>query len=172
MRKFILPLLLLFAVLNAQAQDCQLVSLSLPIPAGVTKHHFPAQAMPATTGDAFFTYLAAWNQGDLAVRIRFSNDGTTWTAWSVLKRDYIKAQADSSPLHLAATSYRFFEWSVYNKTGEASELSLHFYYPAQSPVRADALGSYAMTVSQVGCPQPELVDVPTQTRVVSTGNEK
>lgn len=171
MKKLILPLLLL-AVLHIQAQDCQLVSLSLPIPAGVSKHHFPAQAMPTSAENAFFTYLAAWNESDLAVRIRFSNDGTTWTEWSVLKRDYTSAAAKSSPLHLAATSYRFFEWSVYNKTGEASELSLNFYYPTQSPVHTDALDTYAMTVSRVGCPQPELVDAPTQTRVVSTANEE
>lgn len=171
MKNLVLPLLLT-AALHTQAQDCQLVSLSLPVPAGVAKHHFPAQAMPAAASDVFFTYLATWDAGDLAVRIRFSNDGTNWTAWSILKRDYIKADADTSPLHLATTNYRFFEWSVYNKTGEASELSLNFYYPAQAPLLVDGIDSYAMTVSQVGCPQPELVDVPTQTRVVSAGNEE
>lgn len=174
--KKIISTLLFSAALQVSAQDCQLVSLSLAIPAGVAKHHFPSQPMPEVVnksdGNDFFTYSAAWNEGDLAVRIRFSNDGANWTAWSVLKRDYIQAQADASPLHLAASNYSHVEWSVYNKTGEASNLSLNFYYPSENPVHVDVLGSYAMSVSPIECPQPELINIPTQTRVVSTGNEK
>lgn len=165
----------LFLVLGGAlpAQNCHLVSMSLPIAAGVAKHHFPVQALPATAGDHFFTYLAEWNQGDLSIRIRFSNDGQEWTNWEVLKRNFATPEALHSPLQLAGNAYSFFEWAVYNKTGEACELALNFYYPIYpQPAYADIAPVPNMVVSTVGCPQPPImVDKNAPSSIVSA-NEK
>ena len=170
--KYLITLSLsLFSVL-AMAQDCQLISMSLTIPEGVTKHHFPAQALPTTAEQDFFTFLSEWNEGELVVRMRFSNDRENWTKWEVLKRDYTQPTAKNSPLHLASESYEYFEWAVYNKAGTESELSLNFYYPTIAPAFADIASADQMTISTVGCPQPMLVDPVIDNSVVTTNEDK
>lgn len=169
--KLLITLNLVFATLLLGAQDCQLVSLKLPIPEGVAKHHFPAQAMPAAANDNFFTYLTQWDQGDLVVKMRFSIDGEEWTSWEVLKKDYTQPTAKNSPLRIADNDYQFFEWAVFNKAGLESELSFNFYYPTDSPVIANVTSTYAVEVSKIGCPQPAIVDVDTKTVIVGNNQD-
>jgi hypothetical protein len=71
--KHIITFTLLLATLLLSAQDCQMVGLKLAIPESVSKHHFLAQAMPASATESFFTFLSAWNQGKLVVKIRFAS---------------------------------------------------------------------------------------------------
>ncbi len=168
--KYIITLHLLLVALLLSGQDCQMVSLKLPIPEGVSKHHFPAQAKPASATESFFTYLSEWDKGELVVKMRFSKDGEEWTAWEVLKKDYTQPTAKNSPLHIADNDYEFFEWAVYNKAGLESELALNFYYPSEIPVFANINSAYPVEVATVGCPQPTIVAVDSETVIV--GNEK
>ncbi|MEZ4985568.1 MAG: hypothetical protein R2795_11120 [Saprospiraceae bacterium] len=164
-------LLLVSMVYWVQAQDCQVVSLTLDIPAGVTKHHFPSQPMPVASGNQYFTYLADWNQGDVAVRVRFSNDGVAWTEWAVLKKDFARPDASNSNLHISNGNYEFVEWSVYNKAGTPTSLDINFYYPSDAPVMA-ASGAYPMTIGRTGCPQPDMLDMGSKPSVVSSNEER
>lgn len=134
-------------------QECQLVSMSLTIPAGVSKHHFPAQAMPSTTPKDYFTLLARWSEGEIITRIRFSNDRENWTPWQVLKRDYTQPEAQHSPLFLVQDQFAYFEWAVYNKGGTESALSLDFYYPSTEPILAEVATAQQLAISTIGCPQ-------------------
>ncbi|MEL7247688.1 MAG: hypothetical protein AAFZ63_21240 [Bacteroidota bacterium] len=152
-------------------QDCQLVKLHSTIPEGVTKHHFPVQTLPASVDQEFFTYLSEWNEGELVVRLRFSNDGENWTKWDILKRDYTQPEATNSPLHLAADQYEYFEWAVYNKAGIACELALNFYYPESTPVIAAFAEGNLLEISTVGCPQPMLADDVKPATIVSIDND-
>ncbi len=170
--KYIITLTLLLATLLLSAQDCQMVSLKLSIPEGVSKHHFPAQAMPASVTESFFTYLSEWDQGELVVKMRFSKDGKEWTTWEVLKKDYTQPSAKNSPLRIADNDYEFFEWAVYNKAGLESELALNFYYPSEAPVFANINSAYSVEVAMVGCPQPTMVAVDTETVIVGNNRDK
>jgi hypothetical protein len=149
-----------------------MVSLKLPIPEGISKHHFPAQAMPASANESFFTYLSEWDQGELIVKMRFSKNGQEWTAWEVLKKDYSQPNIQNSPLHIADNDYNFFEWAVYNKAGLESELALNFYYPTEAPVFANINSAYSVEVALVGCPQPTMVTVNTETVIVGNNQDK
>ncbi|WP_367391815.1 hypothetical protein [Lewinella sp. LCG006] len=170
--KYIITFTLFLATLLLSAQDCQMVSLKLPIPEGVSKHHFPAQAMPASATESFFTYLSEWNQGELVVKMRFSKDGQEWTSWEVLKKDYTAPSAKNSPLHIADNDYEFFEWAVYNKAGLETELALNFYYPTEAPVFANINAAYSVEVAMVGCPQPTMVAVDTESVIVGNNEDK
>lgn len=170
--KFIITLTLAFFAFTAVAQDCQLVSMSLTIPDGVAKHHFPTQALPTSADQDFFTFLSEWNEGELIVRMRFSNDRENWTKWEILKRDYTQPEAKNSPLHIAENEYKYFEWGVFNKAGVESNLSLNFYYPTSEVIFADIAVNDSMEVSSVGCPQPMLVeDQPTSNTIVTTDRD-
>jgi len=152
----------LFLVLSytfVAGQDCQLAAMQVDIPAGVGKHHFPAQEMPLAFSADHFIYAANWNQGDLTIRIRFSKDGTTWTKWQVLKRDFSQPTATASPLNLSDQQYQYFEWAVFNKAGEASKLTFNFYHPIEEILYTNVMGEYAFEVSNVGCPQPKLAPI-------------
>ena len=148
-----------------------MVSMHLPIPAGVAKHHFPVQEMPATNADDTFSFLAKWNTGNLTVRVRFSDDGTAWTNWEVLKRNFNEPEAMNSPLHNADHQYSYLEWAVYNNDGLESELSLNFYYPGESVFYAGLEDVYEFEVSTVGCPLVPAVGTKAPVNVVSTDNE-
>lgn len=163
---------IVFFTVNLSAQDCQLVAMHVDIPAGVSKHHFPMQAMPAATGEDYFTYLAEWNQGDLTIRIRFSEDGDEWTKWQVLKRDYCAPKIAASPLNIADNKYEYFEWAVYNKAGLESDLTFNFYFPTLDPRYATTQSDLPFEISTVGCPQPNIVPITTSTSVVVTTNEE
>lgn len=167
---YIIPLLLCcFSILKGQ--DCQLVSMNLDIPAGVSKHHFPVQEMPANYSDDTFSYLAAWNTGNMTVRIRFSEDGTEWTKWDVLKRDFKKPEALNSPLHVADQQYTYFEWAVYNNSGIENQLSLNFYYPGEDLYYADLAEAYNLEISTVGCPVAPSAEDQSPISVVSTNDQ-
>ncbi len=152
-------------------QDCQLVQMHSTIPAGVSKHHFPSQALPLSADQSFFTYLSEWNEGELIVRVRFSNDGEQWTKWNILKKDYTQPEATNSPLHLAANQYKYFEWAVYNKAGVESKLSLNFYYPEDTPAVAAIAENDFLEISTIGCPQPMLADDVKSTTIVSVDDD-
>jgi hypothetical protein len=160
--------LLLFGFSNLMSQDCQFVSMSLPIPAGVAKHHFPVQEMPATNAEDAFSFLAEWNTGNLTVRIRFSEDGTDWTNWEILKRNFKEPEALSSPLHLADKQYAYFEWAVYNNDGLESKLSLNFYFPGEDLYYAELEDVYELEVSTVSCPLAPAIENNTPETVVSS----
>lgn len=170
--KYIITLTLAFFALAASGQDCQLVSMSLTIPEGVSKHHFPTQTLPATADQDFFTFLTEWNEGELVVRMRFSNDRENWTKWEILKRDYTQPEAKNSPLHVAEKEYKYLEWAVYNKAGVESDLSLNFYYPTNEVIFADIAANDMIEVSSVGCPQPMIVeDQPADNVIVTTDQD-
>ena len=143
--------LMLFSLL-AMGQDCQLVSMSVTIPAGVSKHHFPVQEMPGVAQQDYFTLLTRWSEGNIITRIRFSNDRENWTEWKVLKRDYTQPEAQHSPLSLVQDQFAYFEWAVYNKDGAESALSLDFYYPSTEPIMAEVATAEQIATSLVGCP--------------------
>lgn len=171
--KNLITLLLLLSAFALQAQDCQQVSMQLPIPAGVAKHHFPMQEMPTSTSESNFGYLAKWNEGDLTVKIRFSEDGETWTNWEVLKRDFQNPEATISPLQTADDSYAYFEWAVYNKAGEATDLSLSFYYEDEVFLYGNVAEVFQMEVTEGACPQPtDAVVTDAANTIVSTNNKK
>lgn len=157
---------------NLSAQDCQLVAMHIDIPAGVSKHHYPIQAMPVAADEDYFTYLAEWDEGDLTIRIRFSEDGEEWTKWEVLKRDFCTPEVAASPLNIADNKYEYFEWAVYNKAGMESELTFNFYFPTLEPMYATEEGDFPLEVSTVGCPQPEIITTTSTTSVVSSDKEK
>jgi len=166
---YIILLLFCFSVLNGQ--DCQLLTMNLAIPSGVAKHHFPVQEMPATYSDDTFSYLAAWNTGNMTVKIRFSEDGTEWTKWEVLKRDFKKPKALNSPLHVSEQQYAYFEWAVYNNSGVENELSLNFYYPGEDLYYAELEETYQLEVSTVGCPVAPIAEDKSPISVVSTNDQ-
>lgn len=170
--KYIFTSALLLTMLFLSAQDCQMVSLKLPIPEGVSKHHFPAQVMPASTTESFFTYLSEWDQGEVVVKLRFSKDGQTWTGWEVLKKDYTQPNTQNSTLHIANNDYNFFEWAVFNKAGLETALTLNFYYPAEAPVFANLNTAYSVELAMVGCPQPTMIDVEAETVIVGNNEDK
>ena len=170
--RFFTILSIVFLAFSLSAQDCQLVAMHVDIPAGVSKHHFPMQSMPVATGEDYFTYLAEWNQGDLTIRLRFSEDGTEWTKWQVLKRDYCAPETAASPLNIADNKYEYFEWAVYNKAGLESDLTFNFYFPTVDPMYATNDGDFPLEVSTVGCPQPKIVPTTTSTSIVTTNEEK
>lgn len=166
-----LILLLLLGTFGLTAQNCQLVSMNLPIPEGVAKHHFPAQEMPATNTEDAFSFLAQWNTGNLTVRIRFSEDGSDWTKWEVLKRNFKEPKALNSPLHLSDKQYSYFEWAVYNNDGLESELSLNFYFPGEDLYYAGLEDVYEFEISTVGCPVAPIAEDETPVIVVSSNNK-
>lgn len=172
MRVFFLHILLVLATLSLHSQDCQLAALDVNIPEGVAKHHFPAQEMPSTFSADHFTYAANWNQGDLTIRIRFSEDGETWTKWQVLKRNFCDPESKSSPLNMTEQQYQYFEWAVFNKSGIASELTFNFYHPTDEVLYADIVGDYAFEMSTVGCPSIELNPATQSAPVVSANEDK
>lgn len=169
--KNLLTLGLVALTYTLSGQDCQLVQMHSSIPAGVTKHHFPAQAFPTNDDQAYFTYLTEWDEGELVVRLRFSNDKENWTKWNILKRDYTQPTAKNSPLHLAAHQYKYFEWAVFNKAGVESELSLNFYYPEGNPTIAETNADGLLEISTVGCPQPMLADDVKPASIVSINDD-
>ena len=77
MRALTTLFLLVAAYAILPAQDCQLAVMQVNIPEGVTKHHFPVQEMPMAFSADHFVYGVNWDQGDLTIRIRFSEDGDT-----------------------------------------------------------------------------------------------
>ncbi|MEM1215879.1 MAG: hypothetical protein AAGJ82_09355, partial [Bacteroidota bacterium] len=121
---------------------------------GVAKHHFPMQELPTTFADGNFGYLAEWDTGDLTVKIRFSEDGETWTNWEVLKRDFKAPGSTVSPLQTAEQAYSYFEWAVYNKAGESTDLSLSFYYEDEVFLYGNVAEVFQMEVTEGACPQP------------------
>lgn len=170
--RFLTTLSFTFLALSLFSQDCQLVSMHVDIPEGVTKHHFPMQSMPVASGEDYFTYLAEWNQGDLTIRIRFSEDGEEWTKWEVLKRDFCTPDVAASPLSISENHYQYFEWAVYNKAGLESDLTFNFYYPTLETMYASAGGDFPIEVSTVGCPQPKIVPVTSTSSVVTTNEDE
>lgn len=152
--KNLLTISLVLLSLVAMGQDCQLVSMSMTIPAGISKHHFPVQAMPNAAEKNYFTLLTRWSEGNIITRIRFSNDRQNWTAWKVLKCDYTQPEAQHSPLFLVQDQFAYFEWAVYNKGGSESALSLDFYYPSSEPIMAEVATAEQVAISFVGCPEP------------------
>lgn len=172
MRTLFFTLGFVFSAMALLAQDCQQVSLQLEIPAGVTKHHFPVQELPFTDADKYFTYLAAWDQGELVVRLRFSEDGETWTKWQVLKRDFRDPNAKMSPLNIGEVEYRYFEWAVFNKAGLESELTFNFYHPSQTTILADVGNDLPYEISTCTCPEPELAAAaPVSTSIVTINQD-
>jgi len=171
-RSFTLYILLVLTVFSLNAQDCQLATMDVVIPEGVAKHHFPVQEMPSSFSADHFTYAAAWDQGDLTIRIRFSEDGDTWTNWQVLKRNFCDPKGKSSPLNITEQQYQYFEWAVYNKSGMASELTFNFYHPTEDMLYSDVAGDYAFETSAVGCPQLDLAPVVQGTPVVTTNEDE
>lgn len=171
--KQLITLLLVFGAFALQAQNCQQVSMQLPIPSGVAKHHFPMQEMPTMMAGDHFGYSANWEQGDLTIKIRFSEDGEIWTKWEVLKRDFQNPSATFSPLQTANQAYTHFEWAVYNKAGEATDLSLSFYYEDEVFLYGNVAEVFQMEVTEGMCPQPEMT-VPTSasSAIVSTNEKK
>lgn len=115
MKQLMLFCLSLIFAFTLSAQDCQLVVMQVDIPAGVSKHHFPTQTLPMTETENYFTYLAEWDQSNLIIRIRFSEDGDSWTNWQVLKSDYREPTATTSPLNIGESNFKYFEWAVFNK---------------------------------------------------------
>jgi len=170
--RFLTILSTLVLAFNLSAQDCQLVAMHVDIPAGISKHHFPMQAMPAVTGDDYFTYLAEWNEGDLTIRIRFSEDGNEWTNWQVLKRDFCMPEIKASPLNIANNKYEYFEWAVYNKAGLESDLTFNFYFPTVDSMYATTQSNFPLEISTVGCPQPKIIPTTSGSSVVSANEEK
>lgn len=164
-------LILSLLAFNLAAQDCQLVAMHVDIPEGISKHHFPMQAMPVASSEDYFTYLAEWNQGDLTIRIRFSEDGDQWTKWEILKRDFCTPEIAASPLNIAENNYQYFEWAVYNKAGLKSDLTFNFYYPTFETMYADVESEFPIEISTVGCPQPKIIPVTNSTSVVITNEE-
>ena len=137
-----LTLLLLLGCFSWMSQDCQLVSMNLPIPTGVAKHHFPVQEMPVANAENDFSFLTEWTTGNLTVRIRFSEDGTNCTNCEILKRNFNEPEALNSPLHTSDNQYSYFEWAVYNNDGLESSLSLNFYYTGEDLYYAGLEDSY------------------------------
>ena len=170
--RFLITLNFVFTALNLFSQDCQLVAMHVDIPAGVSKHHFPMQSMPIATGEDYFTYLAEWNQGDLTIRIRFSEDGHQWTNWQVLKRDHCSSEMAASPLNIADNNYQYFEWAVYNKAGAESTLTFNFYYPTLGQMYANTNNQFPVEITTVGCPQPKIIPVVTTLSVVTINEDK
>jgi hypothetical protein len=171
MRFLTTTFILVSLALNLTAQDCQLVAMHIDIPEGISKHHFPMQTMPVTAAEDHFTYLAEWNQGDLAIRIRFSKDGEQWTKWEVLKRDFRTPEIAASPLNMAENNYEYLEWAVYNKSGIESHLTLNFYHPTSQTIYADLNDGFPMEISTVGCPQPTIIPTTSSTPVVTTNSD-
>ena len=151
--KILTSITFLFATLFLAAQDCQLVSLQLDVPAGASKHHFPMQAMPYNPNCDLGSFLTTWQDSEIVARIRFSNDGETWTKWEVIKRDYTKPEDTFSSLHHLTQEYAYFEWAIYNKGGQATEFSLNFYYPTEEVLFAD-IATTEFEVSEAVCPEP------------------
>ena len=110
--------------------------------------------MPVEEMERYFTYRSEWNESEMVVRIRFSEDAEEWTDWQVLRRDFRDPNATSSPLYLGEADYRYFEWAVFNKGGQEGQLNLQFYHPVNSTIMAAAETAPGLEISTCSCPNP------------------